>query len=994
MRIRHKHLIFILAAVLAISLLPGLAFANSEWQEPGNSDLNILNGGVMLSDGEDLYFNHDGIFVQKGERVIALSADDGINLNLAGAYLYYTVGDTVCRIPSQGGGRELVHTAAGDIKQLYVVGDTLRYIAEGTAYKADIGGSAQKISGLSDIMGFIPTEYGDLFLKGEVLDYTLYAGDIAVLSGIQSCYTDSGYLAVQIDNQNYMVELSALFHGFDKSMLQDFHIHGNVSLMTLLDPDDENIISEYNDNNDLMCDFNALLEAAGLLDSGTVRLMADGGDTGETVVPPVSQGQLNMVKRARQLHEIEWTPLENRTQWGNRGTFYAERTYTGIPYGQPVNSNGYVGYGVSIETFVSSVLDNTSKFYTTYSNYNKIAPVFSTDCSGYVSYAWGLTQRRTTYTIPNIAEKVGDQSVYSLQIGDCLDKTTSHVVLISGLTYDTDGKIIGVEVMEQTPVITKLTRYGSGESRSLASFQSYYLNGGYEIYRYPQRDGVTYTPSAVVPLDGEAVAGQKDKAPKSTTTSFLGGKTVALKSDSGAPVYYTLDGSVPTTSSMRYTEPITFNDTAKLRAIAVSGAYSESTILEYTVKIPQLDAPAVEVTSGSSSGQYIASGSKVSLKSISGAAIYYTSDGTEPTTSSSIYSSPITVTGDITIKSMAVAKGYKQSSVSTVSYRLGTLYTITASAGANGSISPSGSTGVVQTGSKTFTITPASGFIVSDVLVDGASMGAVSSYTFSNVGANHTISASFKSSATIPFTDVSPNAWYYDAISYVYASSLFKGTTTTQFSPDMNMTRGMFTTVLGRFAGVTESYNGSTIGVVTGEGVNIRSGPSTDTEVAGFVTNRYTVVEVIGQSSNWYQIKYGAVTGYIRNDLMKAYSGNYSDLSSGNYYSVFAQWACLTGIADGVAGSSFNGESSITREDMCLMLYNYANVYGKKLPADLARATFSDDAQISGGAKTAVYALQQAGVINGMGNNQFSPKGSGTRAQVAQIFSKFSDVVK
>lgn len=70
-------------------------------------------------------------------------------------------------------------------------------------------------------------------------------------------------------------------------------------------------------------------------------------------------------------------------------------------------------------------------------------------------------------------------------------------------------------------------------------------------------------------------------------------------------------------------------------------------------------------------------------------------------------------------------------------------YTITASAGANGSISPGGSVVVNQGSNQTFTITPNTGYAVSEVQVDGVSVGAVTSYTFSNVNASHTISASF-----------------------------------------------------------------------------------------------------------------------------------------------------------------------------------------------------------------------------------------------------------
>jgi flagellar hook assembly protein FlgD len=70
-------------------------------------------------------------------------------------------------------------------------------------------------------------------------------------------------------------------------------------------------------------------------------------------------------------------------------------------------------------------------------------------------------------------------------------------------------------------------------------------------------------------------------------------------------------------------------------------------------------------------------------------------------------------------------------------------FTITASAGANGSISPSGIVSVNSGATSTFTMTPNTGYHVSDVLVDGASVGAVGSYTFTNVTANHTIAASF-----------------------------------------------------------------------------------------------------------------------------------------------------------------------------------------------------------------------------------------------------------
>ena len=70
-------------------------------------------------------------------------------------------------------------------------------------------------------------------------------------------------------------------------------------------------------------------------------------------------------------------------------------------------------------------------------------------------------------------------------------------------------------------------------------------------------------------------------------------------------------------------------------------------------------------------------------------------------------------------------------------------YTVTATAGAGGTISPSGAVSVGYGASQTFVITASPGYRISDVTVDGSSVGAVSSHTFTSVAADHTIAASF-----------------------------------------------------------------------------------------------------------------------------------------------------------------------------------------------------------------------------------------------------------
>jgi len=83
--------------------------------------------------------------------------------------------------------------------------------------------------------------------------------------------------------------------------------------------------------------------------------------------------------------------------------------------------------------------------------------------------------------------------------------------------------------------------------------------------------------------------------------------------------------------------------------------------------------------------------------------------------------------------------------------------TITSSAGTNGTISPVGSVNVLFDGSQTFTITADSGYVVSDVWVDGVSIGAVNSYTFASVTSNHTINAAFSEENQVPTADAGPD---------------------------------------------------------------------------------------------------------------------------------------------------------------------------------------------------------------------------------------------
>ena len=122
-----------------------------------------------------------------------------------------------------------------------------------------------------------------------------------------------------------------------------------------------------------------------------------------------------------------------------------------------------------------------------------------------------------------------------------------------------------------------------------------------------------------------------------------------------------------------------------------------------------------------------------------------TSQGFTITANSGYHVSDVQVDGVSVgaVTSYTISNVNKNSTISATFAADTVTYTINASAGANGSISPTGSVAVYQGTSQPFTITPATGYHVADVLVDGSSVGAVTSYAFTNVTAGHSISASF-----------------------------------------------------------------------------------------------------------------------------------------------------------------------------------------------------------------------------------------------------------
>jgi hypothetical protein len=237
---------------------------------------------------------------------------------------------------------------------------------------------------------------------------------------------------------------------------------------------------------------------AALLPIGEAASAADFSSDNER---DLSVGQENIVLRARQVYEIEWTPLRDVIHWGERGIFKAGVTVQGLPYGMPAERN-YVPLRTSFSEFLDMVDNRSSRFYTSVAIRHRRAPYLSLDCSAFVSYAWGLETRHMTGALPSVATNLGT-NLQNIQVGDALNNPGLHVVLVTYIRYNEDNEISAMGIMELDPPKAKYTLYGEDGDFPLTDVQRRYLNRGFSILRYKERDSVVYLHDCVVPVDGD-----------------------------------------------------------------------------------------------------------------------------------------------------------------------------------------------------------------------------------------------------------------------------------------------------------------------------------------------------------------------------------------------------------------------------------------------------------------------------------------------------------
>ena len=176
------------------------------------------------------------------------------------------------------------------------------------------------------------------------------------------------------------------------------------------------------------------------------------------------------------------------------------------------------------------------------------------------------------------------------------------------------------------------------------------------------------------------------------------------------------------------------------------------------------------------------------------------------------------------------------------------------------------------------------------------------------------------------FYDVAQGAWYYDAVQYVTQRGIMTGVSDRQFAPNAILSRAQAVQILYALAG----------------------GPTVSA------------------------------------------SNDFVDVNRGDWYADAVSWATANGVVSGMGKEMFGPNAPLTREQLALILYHYAQVAGyAPHQGGMAIQEFSDSASISGWALEAVQWAVNAGLISGTGDGMLDPDGAATRAQVAQIFMNF-----
>ena len=255
-------------------------------------------------------------------------------------------------------------------------------------------------------------------------------------------------------------------------------------------------------------------------------------------------------------------------------------------------------------------------------------------------------------------------------------------------------------------------------------------------------------------------------------------------------------------------------------------------------------------------------------------------------------------------------------------YTYYTYYTIKATAGTNGSISPSGWTSVRHGWDQTFTITPDKGYAVAKVLVDGKSVGSVKSYTFKNVTTDHTIEVVFMKANGNPqtgvFVDAPEGSYYEEAVNWAVENGITTGTGNNYFTPDGICTRAQAVTFLWRVAGsptpkteampfedvLNGSYYYEAVLWAVENGITV--GTSATTFSPELTCSRAHIVTFLWRAANSPSVKT---------------DNPFTDVAADAYYIDAVLWAVKHKITAGTTLSTFSPDEGCTRAQIVTFLY-------------------------------------------------------------------------
>jgi Chitobiase/beta-hexosaminidase C-terminal domain len=299
------------------------------------------------------------------------------------------------------------------------------------------------------------------------------------------------------------------------------------------------------------------------------------------------------------------------------------------------------GSDTALVALTASTIGNSSNF----PNAN-VAPVLINS----FSYTEGSTTTETAAT-PSFSPSAG---TYSGSQNVALSSATSGAVIC----YNTTGN----------PATNGSTGCASGSRYTgpvtVSSNETMYAvagAAGYDASPMVKSTYVIQPPAATPPIFSPAVG------------TYTSAQTVTISDPtSGATIYYTTNGTTPTTSSTKYAASITVSATETLKAIAVKSGDTNSAVASATYTIaPQSTTATTATPTFSVAGGTYTSTQKVTISDATpNSIIHYTTDGSKPYTSSPTYSGPITIKSNETLKAIAHAPGDNVSAVASAAYTI------------------------------------------------------------------------------------------------------------------------------------------------------------------------------------------------------------------------------------------------------------------------------------------------------------------------------------